>query len=75
MRIDSLTIQNFKGFELCEIAFDPHFNLLVGDNAAGKTSVLDALAIAVDSWFLGLNIPEKAGGILQEQVRIVTHSH
>ena len=75
MRIDRLIIRNFNGFESCELPLDPHFNLLVGDNATGKTSALDALAIAVDSWFLGLKGSEKAGGIDVDQVRVIPHPH
>ncbi len=54
MRIDRLTVENFKGFEHREFSFHPQMNLLVGVNGAGKTSVLDALAVAVGGWFLGL---------------------
>jgi predicted ATP-binding protein involved in virulence len=54
MRIDRLTVQNFKGFEHREFTFHPQMNLLVGVNGTGKTSVLDALAVAAGSWFLGL---------------------
>jgi predicted ATP-binding protein involved in virulence len=75
VRIDSLIVKNFDGFETCEFAFDPHFNLLVGDNATGKTSVLDALSIAVDSWFLGMKGSEKAGGIDPDQVRVIAYPH
>jgi predicted ATP-binding protein involved in virulence len=75
VRIDRLTIKNFNGFESSEFNFDPHFNLLVGDNATGKTSVLDALSIAVDSWFLGMKGSEKAGGIDPDQVRVVAYPH
>ena len=63
MRIDRLKIQNFNGFESFEIAFDPHFNLLVGDNASGKTTVLDAIAILLDSWVFGIKGNQKSGGI------------
>lgn len=66
---------NFNGFESCEFTFDPHFTLLVGDNATGKTSVLDALSIAVDSWFLGMRGTEKAGGIDAAQVRVIPYPH
>ena len=55
MRIDSLLLENFKGFRSRELAFHPQFNLVVGENATGKTSLLDALAVAVGSWFLGIS--------------------
>lgn len=54
MRIDRLLVENFKGFVRREFSFHPQFNLVVGENGTGKTSVLDALSIAVGSWFLGL---------------------
>lgn len=71
MQINQLTIRNFKKFRKCRIEFDPHFNLFVGDNAAGKTSVLDALTIAIDAWFLGMRAAEKAGGIDGNHVHLV----
>ena len=54
MRIDSLLLENFKGFQRRELTFHPQFNLVVGENGTGKTSLLDALAVAVGSWFLGV---------------------
>jgi hypothetical protein len=68
MQIDRLTIRNFCGFEFRELSFDPQFNLLIGDNATGKTSVLDALGIAVGSWFLGIKGYAKAIGIAARRV-------
>jgi predicted ATP-binding protein involved in virulence len=73
MRIDHLAVQNFCGFESREFSLNPQFNLLVGDNATGKTSILDALSIAVDTWFLGIKGTEKAGGIDLSQVRVEPH--
>ena len=73
MRIDRLEITNFKRFALREFAFHPQFNLIVGENATGKTSVLDALSIAVDAWFLGLRGAQTAGGIGLEQVHVEPH--
>jgi len=54
MRIDTLNVKNFKGFAAREFAFHPQFNLVVGVNGTGKTSLLDALSIALGSWLLGL---------------------
>ncbi|MBF0332259.1 MAG: AAA family ATPase [Alphaproteobacteria bacterium] len=54
MQIERLTMTNFKGFIECSLNFDAEFNLLVGENGAGKTSVLDALSVAAGSWLLGL---------------------
>lgn len=54
MRIDTLTVRNFKGFKESTFSFDPEFNLVVGVNGTGKTSLLEALSVALGSWFLGL---------------------
>jgi predicted ATP-binding protein involved in virulence len=73
VRIDRLEITNFKRFASREFTFHPQFNLIVGENATGKTSVLDGLSIAVDGWFLGLRGAQTAGGIGPEQVHVVPH--
>ena len=75
MRIDRLALTNFKAFASCEFRLDPRFNLFVGDNATGKTSALDAISIALDSWFLGMKGVEKAGGIDSDDVRVAPHRH
>ena len=46
MKIDELHIENFKKFAAQDIDLHEHFTLLVGENGAGKTTVLDALAVA-----------------------------
>lgn len=52
MRIDRLEIENFKKFSRQTFDLHPHFTLLVGDNGAGKTTVLDALAVAAGVWLV-----------------------
>ena len=55
MHIQQLTIKNFRKFESLTLKFDPNFNLIVGVNASGKTSIMEALSIAIGSWFLGID--------------------
>lgn len=43
MIIESLELKNFRNYEFLNIRFDPGTNLLYGDNAQGKTNVLEAL--------------------------------
>ena len=47
MRIDSLDIRNFRCFGERTFSFDPHFTLLIGANASGKTAILEALTVAL----------------------------
>ena len=52
MRIDRLRMQNFKRFADHTLELHPRFTLLVGDNGAGKTTILDALAVAAAVWLV-----------------------
>lgn len=55
MRIKHLTIENFKGMTHCEIDFKPGFNLLIGDNGKGKTSILEAASVALGGFLAGID--------------------
>ena len=70
MRIDKLTIKNFKKFTQQEFDFHPHFTLLVGENGAGKTSVLDALAVAIGIWHKFTPPGSGWRNILPEEIRL-----
>lgn len=70
MRIDRLHVHNFKGFQDREFAFHPQVNLIVGENGTGKTSLLDALAVALGGWFLGLKGCDTRH-IRQQEVRLL----
>ena len=52
MRIDRLEIENFKKFLHYTLDLHPQFTLLMGDNGTGKTTILDALAIAAGIWLV-----------------------
>jgi DNA replication and repair protein RecF len=43
MAIISLQVANFRCIERAELDFDPRSTLIVGENAAGKTSILEAI--------------------------------
>jgi predicted ATP-binding protein involved in virulence len=52
MRIDRLELRNFKKFAAFDLNLHRQFTLLIGENGAGKTSVLDALAVALGVWLI-----------------------
>lgn len=54
MRIDQLQLTGFRCFEQATFDFQPQFNLIVGENGSGKTSLLEALAVASGAWLLGI---------------------
>lgn len=60
MRIDCLSIQNFKAFEDRKFEFHKQFNLVVGINGSGKTSLLNALTVAVGAWAFSIKAPKDA---------------
>ena len=64
MRIDKVRIRNFRGIEDLEINLHKQFNLFIGENGAGKTAILEALAVAVGSFFSGMP------GIQSRHIRI-----
>ncbi|MFX1682973.1 AAA family ATPase [Mitsuaria sp. CC2] len=70
MRIQTLRIENFKGIKSREFSFETQFSVLIGENATGKTSVLDALAVALGSFMLGID-GVGSRGIQPSEIRIV----
>ena len=45
MNIKTIDIQNYRGIEKLHMEFEEGVNLLIGNNGAGKTSLLNAIAI------------------------------
>jgi predicted ATP-binding protein involved in virulence len=52
MRIDRLEVRNFRKFSTFDLSLHRQFTLLIGGNGAGKTSLLDALAVALGVWLV-----------------------
>lgn len=51
MRIDRIKVVNFKNFAQLDVSFTSGVNLFVGGNGSGKTSVLEAINIALGGFF------------------------
>lgn len=51
--IKKIRITNYRCFKEAEIDFDNHTTLIVGKNGAGKTAILDA--VAVSTFLLGID--------------------
>ncbi|MCX2696157.1 ATP-dependent nuclease [Ochrobactrum chromiisoli] len=47
--VKALILKNFKRFKNYEVEFDPELNILVGENEAGKSSILQALDYALSA--------------------------
>lgn len=43
MRIDRLALENFRNYARQEVAFAPDYNVVCGENAQGKTNLLEAV--------------------------------
>jgi predicted ATP-binding protein involved in virulence len=74
MKIDSLHIENFRGFAKLDLRLHPSTTLLIGENGAGKTALLEAIAVALSGLFLGL--PVATGrNLTREDVRHEIYDH
>ena len=68
--LETMTVSNYRCFNHLKLDFSPGFNVLIGDNGSGKSSIMNALATSLGTWFLGL--PEvKSKDIHEEEVRVV----
>lgn len=54
MKIDALELKNFRCFANRRFEFAEGFNLLVGDNASGKTALLEGLGVGLGTFVKGV---------------------
>lgn len=55
MYFERTEIQKFKGIEKMNLEFSSGVNLLIGNNGVGKTTVLEALALSIQTYFSRMN--------------------
>ena len=76
MQIEKLTLNNLGRFENLEVDFAPtadnpsNVTVFIGNNGAGKTSILEALATTL-SWFVARMRTEKGSGIAINELVII----
>lgn len=55
MKLKKIKIFNYRCFKEAEMDFDNHITLVVGKNGVGKTVILDAVAVSVSTFLLGID--------------------
>lgn len=71
MYIKNLKLMNFRCFEELDIGFTKQATVLIGINGAGKSSILDAISIALGSFLSGCDV--YAGSLHKSDVRFKTY--
>ena len=67
MRLQQLRCQDYRGFERADLTFSSGVTVLVGVNGAGKTSLLDAVAVLLSYLVAGIRTGRAAGKRLREE--------
>lgn len=68
----NITLQNYRCFENLHIEFSEKVNLLIGDNASGKTTLIRAINAALSSFFTGFSDEHtRFSGLVKEDFRII----
>lgn len=55
MIIKHIKIENFRAIKELNIEFDDQFTLIIGNNGVGKTTILDAIAIGLGNFTIGIS--------------------
>lgn len=77
MRVDWLALTHFRGIHRAEFEFHPNMNLFVGDNGAGKTSLLECLRVLLSQVMPNItpapryNIGFDQGDIMHEREKLM----
>lgn len=55
MYLEKVKLHNYRCYEELEVDFHKQLTVIVGKNGSGKTTILEATAIALGTWFVGFN--------------------
>ena len=55
MHVSELNIKNYRKFQNYNVILDKRLSVLIGKNGTGKTSILEALTVAIGTFFLGID--------------------
>ena len=72
MKLKNIKVKNYRCFKETNIDFDEHVTLIVGKNGTGKTAILDAVAVSVSTFLLGID-GGVSRGILKDDARYEFH--
>ena len=70
MKISNIVLHNFKKYEHARFNFHDQFTGLIGENGAGKTTILDALSVMLGTYLQGSNIKTGRGVIGKADARL-----
>lgn len=71
LRLNHLSLRNFRCFSECEIDLHPELTVLVAENGRGKTAVLDAIRIALGLFVDSVSDTRQFADIDRRDVRLV----
>lgn len=66
--LDELKLKNYRRFSQRSFKFDQHMNILIGSNASGKTTVLEAVCVALGAYLAAYKkyVPSRFGFNISE---------
>lgn len=68
LRLDRLTLRNFRCYGDCSLVLDQKLTMLVAENGNGKTATLDAIALALDVFVERIAHNRQSLGIVRSDV-------
>ena len=69
LRVEKLTLRNFRCFADCTVDLHPKLTVLIADNGRGKTAVLDAIGLALGALVETLSGLDQSYGFERSDIR------